>query len=69
MPKLKFRPISHSWVARHPQPEGVVQFVGGAFFGTFGPTLFYRHLVNYFYDKAYTIVILPFSFSFNHYRE
>lgn len=69
MPKLRFSPISHSWVALHPQPEGVVQFIGGAFFGTFGPTLFYRHLANYFYDKAYTVIVLPFNFSFNHYRE
>jgi len=30
---LRFRPISNSWVAVHPRPRGVVQFVGGAFFG------------------------------------
>lgn len=69
MAKLRFKPISHSWVALHPQPKGVIQFLGGAFFGTFAPMLFYRHLLRYFFDKSYTIVILPFSFSFNHYRE
>jgi len=30
---------------------------------------FYRHLLQYFFDKSYTIILLPFSFSFNHYRE
>jgi hypothetical protein len=69
MAKLQFKPICHSWVALHPEPEGVVQFVGGAFFGTFAPMLFYRHLLQYFYDKSYSIIILPFNFSFNHYKE
>lgn len=69
MPTPRFRPISHSWVALHPQPKGVIQFLGGAFFGTFAPMLFYQHLLRYLFDKSYTIVILPFSFSFNHYRE
>jgi len=66
---LRFQPIAHSWVAVHPKPRGVIQFVGGAFFGTFGPMFFYRHLLQYFFDKSYTIVLLPFNFSFNHYRE
>lgn len=67
--KLRFKPVSHSWVALHPNPKGVIQFVGGAFFGTFGPMLFYRHLLQYFFEKSYTIILLPFSFSFDHYRE
>ena len=67
--KLRFQPVSHSWVALHPNPKGVIQFVGGAFFGTFGPMFFYRHLLQYFFDQSYTIILLPFSFSFNHYRE
>ena len=69
MPSLRFKAVSHSWVALHPQPKGVVQFVGGAFFGTFAPMIFYRHLLSYFFDKSFTIIILPFNFSFNHYRE
>ena len=67
--KLRFKPVSHSWVALHPNPQGVIQFIGGAFFGTFGPMLFYRHLLQYFFDKAYTLVLFPFDFTFNHYRE
>ena len=69
MAKLRFKPVCHSWVALHPKPKGVVQFVGGAFFGTFAPMLFYNHLLQYLYDKSYTVIILPFNFTFNHYKE
>lgn len=62
---FKFRTISHSWVAIHPNPKGVVQFIGGAFFGTF-PTVFYRYLLKILFEEGYTIVALPFRFSFRH---
>ncbi|WP_088888902.1 DUF1350 family protein [Leptolyngbya ohadii] len=64
-PPLKFQPLSHSWVALHPRPRGVVQFIGGAFFGTF-PTLFYRHFLRELYEQGFTIVAFPFRFSFRH---
>jgi hypothetical protein len=60
-----FRPLSFSWVAIHPQPRGVVQFMGGAFFGTF-PTLFYRYLLRQVFEAGYTVIALPFQFSFRH---
>jgi hypothetical protein len=63
---MKFQPISRSWVAIHPQPKGVIQFIGGAFFGTFVPTFFYRGLLSFLYNQGYTIIVLPFSFTFNH---
>ncbi|BAY62985.1 hypothetical protein NIES22_30610 [Calothrix brevissima NIES-22] len=66
---MKFQPISYSWVALHPKPQGVIQFVGGAFFGTFCPMLFYRSLLQRLFNDGYTIVILPFNFTFNHYAE
>lgn len=28
-----FQPIAHSWVAKHPNPIGVVEFIGGALYG------------------------------------
>jgi len=62
---LRFQPISFSWVALHPQPKGIVQFMGGAFFGSF-PTLFYRHFLSQLFDAGYTIVALPFRFTFRH---
>jgi hypothetical protein len=66
---MKFIPISHSWVALHPQPLGVVQFIGGALFGTIGSTFFYQSLLEFVYDRGYTIILLPFKFTFNHYLE
>lgn len=66
-PKLIFQPVSFSWVALHPNPKGVIQFIGGAFFGSF-PTLFYRHLLNILYAEGYTLVVLPFRFSFRHWQ-
>jgi hypothetical protein len=64
-PTFRFQPISSSWVAVHPQPKGVIQFIGGAFFGTF-PTIFYRHLLKQLFHEGYTIVAFPFRFSFRH---
>lgn len=63
--KFRFQPISNSWVAIHRNPKGVIQFIGGAFFGSF-PTLFYRYLLNQLFEAGYTIIALPFRFSFNH---
>lgn len=62
---FKFRPLKFSWVALHPRPIGVIQFIGGAFFGTF-PTLFYRYLLRQLFDQGYTIIASPFRFSFRH---
>lgn len=67
--KLRFKPVSHSWVALHPQPKGVIQFIGGAFFGTFAPMFFYDYLLQYLFNSGYTIILLPFNFTFNHYVE
>jgi hypothetical protein len=67
--KLRFKPVSHSWVALHSQPKGVIQFIAGAFFGTFVPMLFYRYLLQSLFNQGYTIILLPFNFTFNHYVE
>lgn len=63
--KCAFKPASNSWVAIHPAPKGVIQFIGGAFFGTF-PTIFYHYFLNQLHDSGYTIIALPFRFTFNH---
>lgn len=62
---FRFDPLSFSWVAIHPQPKGVVQFIGGAFFGTF-PNIFYRYLLKQIFLEGYTVVALPFRFTFRH---
>lgn len=67
--KLRFRAISFSWVAVHPEPKGVIQFIAGAFFGTFVPNLFYRNLLHFLFEQGYTIVLLPYDFTFNHLKE
>ena len=62
---FNFQPISFSWVAIHPNPKGVIQFIGGAFFGTF-PTFFYHYFFRKLFEERYTIVAFPFRFSFRH---
>jgi len=62
---FKFQPVSFSWVAIHPQPKGVVQFIGGTFFGSL-PTIFYRYFLQQLFEEGYTVVALPFSFTFRH---
>jgi hypothetical protein len=64
-PVFRFSPVSFSWVAIHPEPKGVIQFIGGAFFGTF-PTVFYHYFLRTLFDEGYTIIALPFRFSFRH---
>lgn len=65
LPPLRFKPLTASWAALHPQPRGVIFFIGGAFFGTF-PTVFYRYLLGRLYTQGYTIVAFPFRFTFRH---
>jgi hypothetical protein len=67
LPIFRFIPVSDSWIAIHPHPKGVIQFIGGAFFGTF-PTVFYRYFLQTLFASGYTIVALPFRFSFRHWR-
>ena len=56
-----FRPFSHSWVAIHPHPQGIVQFVGSFFiFGSL-PTIFYSALLKSLYQQRYTIIAYPSS--------
>lgn len=62
---FKFIPLSFSWVAIHPKPKGVIQFIGGALFGSF-PTVFYHYFLRKLYAAGYTIVALPFRFTFEH---
>lgn len=64
---FKFRPIYSNWVAIHPHPIGVVNFIGGAFFGSF-PTVFYRYLLQHLFEAGYTIIAIPFRFTFRHWN-
>lgn len=58
---LHFRAFSHSWVAIHPNPKGIIQFVGSFFvFGSL-PTIFYYFLLKSLYNKGYSIIAYPSS--------
>ncbi|MEO0868521.1 MAG: DUF1350 family protein [Cyanobacteria bacterium J06642_11] len=50
--KFRFMPCGHSWVALHPQPKGIIQFIGGALLGTF-PTVAYRHFLKTLFEAGY----------------
>lgn len=66
--KLRFKPVSHSWVALHPQPKGVIQFIAGLSLVHLKHA-FYRYLLQSLFNQGYTIILLPFNFTFNHYVE
>ena len=58
---LHFRAFSHSWVAIHPNPKGIIQFVGSFFvFGSL-PTIFYYFLLKSLYNQGYSIIAYPSS--------
>lgn len=59
------QPLHFGWAALHSKPKGIVVFIGGAFFGSF-PTFFYRAFLQSLHGEGYTIVALPFRFSFRH---
>lgn len=63
--RITFTPLRFCWAALHPDPQGIVFLIGGAFFGTF-PTLFYRALLRELHRAGFTVVALPFRFSFRH---
>ncbi|MGK7913009.1 MAG: DUF1350 family protein [Synechococcus sp.] len=63
--KLNFIPLAFNWVLIHPEPKGVVYFIGGAGFGTF-PTIFYRYILRRLFQGGYTVVALPYRFTLNH---
>lgn len=62
---FRFQPISFSWVAVHPEPKGVIEFIGGALFGSL-PNISYSHFLHSLYEAGYTVITLPFRFGLNH---
>jgi hypothetical protein len=63
--KMTFKAIAHSWVAPHPAPIGVIEFIGGALYGLL-PTVSYRYFLRCLYEAGYTIIAMPFPFGFDH---
>lgn len=56
-----------SYVAKHPNPIGTVEFYGGQFFGQI-PKISYEYFFNELYKAGYTIIIVPYQFTTNHYE-
>jgi len=63
--QFRFQPIAHSWVARHPQPIGVIEFLGGALYGSL-PHISYAYFLECLWQEGYTIIAVPFPFGFQH---
>jgi len=62
---FRFIPLNFNWVALNPHPKGVVYFIGGIFFGSF-PNIFYHFLLKKVFEAGYTVVAIPFRFTFRH---
>lgn len=60
-----FKPIAHSWVAIQSKPIGIVEFIGGALFGS-APIISYDYFLRSLYEAGYTVIALPFRFGLNH---
>lgn len=59
---------SNSKVAFHPEPKGVIQFIGGFISGSF-PQVSFRHLFQDLYEQGYSLVVYHFPLNplqFNH---
>ncbi len=80
---FEFKVISSSWVALHPEPDGVVQFIGGAFFGTLpnfssplmgwslfdlSPIVSYHYLLEQVFVRGYTVVVGLPRMTFDHWE-
>ncbi|NTW49440.1 MAG: DUF1350 family protein [Chlorobiales bacterium] len=62
-----YQSICDSKVALHPNPIGVVEFYGGQFFGQL-PVGSYEYLLQCLYDAGYTLIVVPYQFSTDHWE-
>ncbi|MBW4698734.1 MAG: DUF1350 family protein [Aphanocapsa lilacina HA4352-LM1] len=61
-----FRLVGHSsWIAEHPAPRGVIEFIGGALLGN-APIISYDYFLCSLYDAGYTVIAIGFRFGLNH---
>lgn len=65
-----FKRFSHNWVAIHPHPKGIIQFIGSFIFGSF-PINSYKYLFQNLFEQGYTIFVFPFPLTplkFDHWQ-
>ncbi|NMF58427.1 DUF1350 family protein [Pseudanabaena yagii] len=68
--QLNYRSLSHSQVILHPNPKGIIQFIGGFVFGSF-PVPAYRYLHQFLFDQGYSLILYRFPlnpFQLNHWQ-
>ncbi len=69
-PNYRFIPVSGGgYVAIHPEPQGVIQFIGGFFFGGWFPQWWHKALLRPLFEAKYTIIVNVFANSRNHWRQ
>jgi Protein of unknown function (DUF1350) len=62
---FRFYPVSFSWVAFNLEPKGIIVFIGGILYGSF-PSFFYNYTLKQLFLEGYTIIVLPFRFTWRH---
>jgi Protein of unknown function (DUF1350) len=66
----KYLKISNSQVLLHPQPKGVIQFIGSFIFGSF-PVCAYKALHQFLFTQGYSVILYEFPLNplqFNHWE-
>ncbi len=67
---LKYEKIANSQVLLHPQPKGIIQFIGSFIFGSF-PAFAYKPLHEFLFDRGYSLILYKFPLNptqFNHWE-
>lgn len=52
---------SSTKIAFHPEPKGIIQFIGAFVFGSF-PECSYKYLFQYLYNQGYSLIVYCFPF-------
>ncbi len=68
-PDYRFIAVNKGHVAIHPKPQGVIQFVGGFFFGGWFPQWWHKSLLRPLFEEKYTIIINGFANSSDHWSQ
>lgn len=67
---LKYEKIANSQALLHPQPKGIIQFIGSFIFGSF-PAFTYKPLHEFLFDRGYSLILYKFPLNptqFNHWE-
>ena len=68
--QLSYQKLSNSQILLHPNPKGVIQFIGSFIFGSF-PSWAYKDLNRFLFDQGYSLILYKFPlnpFQFNHWQ-